>query len=102
MRDAAKVKLGRLYEKTSAKGTRYFVGRLGLARVLMFPSRETADNGDPMWDLYLQEVEDPRPRPVAGEMPTRRPARARPETPADDGEPFHDDPLDDVLPFERE
>ena len=38
MRDAAKVKLGRLYEKTSAKGTRYFVGRLGLACVLMFPS----------------------------------------------------------------
>ena len=62
MRDATKVKLGRLYEKTSAKGTRYFVGRLGAARVLLFQSRETAD----------------------------------------DGEPFHDDPLDDVLPFERE
>ncbi len=36
MRDTMKVKLGRLYEKTSAKGTRYFVGRLGAARVLMF------------------------------------------------------------------
>ena len=102
MHDSAKVKLGRLYEKTSARGTRYFVGRLGAARVLLFQSRETADDGgDPVWDLYLQEVEDTRPRPVAGEMPARRPARARPETPADDGEPFHDDPLDDVLPFER-
>ena len=101
MRDAAKVKLGRLYEKTSQKGTRYFVGRLGAARVLMFQSRETADSGDVIWDLYLQEVEDTRPRPAQGEMPARRPARARPEPPADDGQPFHDDPLDDVLPFER-
>src|ERR687885_1909023 len=101
MRDAAKVKLGRLYEKVSAKGTRYFIGRLGLARVLLFQSRETAnDGGDPVWDLYLQEVEETRPRPVAGEMPARRPARARVEPPADDGEPFPDDPLDDVLPFE--
>jgi hypothetical protein len=33
--------------------------------------------------------------------PARRPARARSERPADDGEPFHDDPLDDVLPFGR-
>ena len=57
MRDAAK-KLGRLYEKTSAKGTRYFVGRLGATRVLLFQSRETADDGGAIWDLYLQEVED--------------------------------------------
>ena len=101
MRDAVKVKLGRLYEKTSQKGTRYFVGRLGAARVLLFPSRETADGGDPVWDLYLQEVEEVRPRPVAGEMPARRPARVRPEPPADDGHDFPDDPLDDVLPFGR-
>ena len=101
MRDAAKVKLGRLYEKTSAKGTRYFVGRLGAARVLLFQSRETADDGDPVWDLYLQEVEDTRPRPVASEMPARRPARSRSERPADDGQPFHDDLLDDVQPFGR-
>jgi hypothetical protein len=54
-----------------------------------------------VWDLYLQKVEDIRPRPVASEMPARRPTRAQPERPADDGEPFHNDPLDDVLPFER-
>ena len=102
MRDAAKVKVARLYEKVSHKGTRYFVGRLGAGCVLLFQSRETADDGgDPVWDLYLQEVEETRPRPVAGEMPARRPARARPEPPADDGQPFHDDPLDDVLPFGR-
>ncbi len=84
MRDSTKVRLGRLYEKTSAKGTRYFVGRLGAARVLLFQSRETADDGGAIRDLYLQEVEETRPRP---------------ERPTDDGEPFHDDPLDDVLPF---
>ena len=80
---------------------RYFVGRLGAARVLLFQSREMAEGSDPVWDLYLQEVEETRPRSVAGEMPARRPARARPEPPPDDGEPFHDDPLDDVLPFGR-
>ena len=98
MRDAAKVKLGRLYEKTSQKGTRYFVGRLGAARVLLFQSRETAGDGGAIWDLYLQEVEDTRLRPAQGELPTRRPARSQPERPANDGGPFHDDPLDDVLP----
>ena len=102
MRNAAKVKLGRLYEKTSTRGTRYFVGRLGLARVLMFQSRETADDGGAIWELYLEEVEDPRPRSSQGERPAQRPARARPEPPDQDEPPFHDDPLDDVLPFERE
>ena len=78
-----------------------FVGRLGAARVLLFQSRETADDGGAIWDLYLQEVEDTRPRPVVGEAPARRPARAQPKRPADAGEPFPDDPLDDVLPFGR-
>src|SRR5919199_3089573 len=98
MRDAAKVKLGRLYEKTSARGTRYFVGRLGAARVLLFQSRETADDGGAIWELFVEPVEETRPRPVASETPAWRPARTRPEPPADDGEPFHDDPLDDMLP----
>jgi hypothetical protein len=69
--------------------------------VLLFQNRETADSGDVIWELFVEPVEETRPRPVASEMPARRPARARPEPPADDGEPFHDDPLDDVLPFER-
>ncbi len=94
-----KVKLGRVFEKVSAKGTRYFTGRLGAARILMFQSRETADNGDPVWDLYLQEVEDTRPQASQGERPRRR-AERRESEPASQGEPFHDDPLDDVLPFE--
>ena len=101
MRDSTKVRLGRLYEKTSQKGTRYFVGRLGAARVLLFQSRETADDGGAIWELFVEPVEETRPRPVAGEMPARQPARSRPERPADDGEPFHNDPLDDVLPFGR-
>ena len=31
-----KVLLGRLYERTSQKGNRYFSGRLGAARVMLF------------------------------------------------------------------
>ncbi len=34
------VKLAGLYEKTSAKGNRYFIGRLGNARLLMFANQD--------------------------------------------------------------
>ncbi len=99
MRDAAKVKLGRLYEKTSQKGTRYFVGRLGLTRVLLSQSRETVDDGGAIWDLYLQEIEDTQPRPMQGEMPMRQPnAGPRLAPPVREVGAFHDDPIPEWLP----
>lgn len=45
---ANKVLLGRLYETTSGSGNRYFVGRLGAARVVLFKSRDC-------WELYVQD-----------------------------------------------
>ena len=104
MRDGAKVKLGRMFEKTSQAGRRYFVGRLGAARVLLFDSGEKGDDGSPIWELYAQESEDVQAR---GEGSRRIEAQGyagaagrgdRPG-PADDGQPFHDDPLDDALPI---
>ncbi len=74
MRDSAKVKLGRLYEKTSQKGRRYFVGRLGAARILLFDSGETGDDGSPIWELFAQESDDAQAR---GEG-SRRTEAARP------------------------
>lgn len=49
------VKLAGLYEKTSQKGNRYFVGRLGNARLLMFANQDKKQDSDPGWLLYVQE-----------------------------------------------
>lgn len=54
MNHDGKVLLARLYEKTSARGHRYFVGRLGAARVALFLD-ERAEGGDPVWELFVQD-----------------------------------------------
>ncbi len=48
-----KVLLGRLYERTSQKGNRYFSGRLGPARVMLFKD-DYADD-DNVWQLFVQD-----------------------------------------------
>ncbi len=48
-----KVLLGRLYERTSQKGNRYFSGRLGAARIMQFKD-EYADD-DNVWQLFVQD-----------------------------------------------
>ena len=41
-----------LYEKRSKKSNNvYFTGRLGSMKVLIFKSREVAENGDPIWEM---------------------------------------------------
>ncbi len=65
-----KVLLGRLYERTSQKGNRYFSGRLGAARVMLFKD-DYADD-DNVWQLFVQEGGEKSPQ-VAQERegPTR-------------------------------
>jgi len=48
-----KVFLGRLYERTSQRGNRYFSGRLGLARVMLFRDEKADD--DNVWQLFVQD-----------------------------------------------
>jgi hypothetical protein len=36
-----RIPLCRLYERTSARGTRYLIGRLGYARLIAFPGEPT-------------------------------------------------------------
>ena len=54
MDTTAKIRLTTLYEKTSTRGNRYFVGRLGAARIMLFEDK-FADGDDPAWHLCLQE-----------------------------------------------
>jgi len=55
----------KLYRKTSAKGTIYFVGRLGGVNVALLKSRETAENGDEIWSLMFSEASQ---KPRDGEV----------------------------------
>ena len=54
--DAPKLPFCRLYQKKSSNGNIYFAGRLGGNKVLMFRDRATADDGTPIWQVYLQEA----------------------------------------------
>ncbi len=49
------VKLAGLYEKTSQKGNRYFIGWLNGARLLMFANTDKKGEQEPDWFLYVQE-----------------------------------------------
>lgn len=89
-----KAKLTRMFKKTSAKtGSEYFVGRLGGSRVLLFRAREQPDDGDEVFELLIEPVEDdggagraPRPQ---GQPRTRR----QPQEKA--GAEIEDDPIPD-------
>ena len=102
-----KVLLGRLYERTSQKGNRYFSGRLGAARIMLF--RDDYADDDNVWQLFVQDGGEKSPQ-VAQERegPTKMTptARKRPKATSGPGkaakwhkaqEPFFDDPLPDNL-----
>jgi hypothetical protein len=57
------IELTTLYEKTSAKGTKYFVGRLGLARISLLPAHPPRDDGQVAWKLLIQQAA-PMPKPA--------------------------------------
>lgn len=62
-----RVPMTRLFEKVSAKGNRYFTGRLGNARVLLFRDEHADTGGDPVWQMYLADVpQSPAGSPVTG------------------------------------
>src|SRR3954453_14946250 len=76
---ARMVKLAELWERTSAKGTRYFSGFMGDAQVLLFDAGEKPHPTRPeetvrVWRLMVQE-RDPARRPQAGEAPAKPAAR---------------------------
>ena len=115
------VKLAELWERTSARGTRYFSGFMGDAQVLLFDAGERPHptrEGEVVhvWRLMVQE-RDPARRPQAregdgaakpsappvergsgwrGSSAYRRPASPRPDAPAADGGAFFEDSLGDV------
>ena len=65
MEQTAKVLLGRLFEKTSAKGRVYYTGRLGAARCVMLRD-ERAEGTDPVWQIFVQDGDTGRQKPAEG------------------------------------
>jgi hypothetical protein len=86
-----KLPLCRLYEKTSARGTQYFQGRLGAAKVVLLKSQEVTERGEPIWELSVQEpaaqpaAKTVAPQPALFRAPTsrRREVLSGPDLPAD-------------------
>src|SRR3954454_12927140 len=79
------VRLAELWERTSARGTRYFSGFMGDAQVLLFDGGEREHPTKPgetvhVWRLMVQE-RDPARRPQARrpEAEQERELRSRPE-----------------------
>ena len=105
------VKLGRVFEKISARGNSYMVGRLGAARLLLFKDRDN----DGCWNLFLQNVDDDgggnQQRQRRQQQPDDRTRRAdelnaaasklaagQQQRRPDDRAPLPDDRLDDLYP----
>jgi hypothetical protein len=87
MRTGNKIALTRLYRKVSAhSGEQYFVGRLGAARMLLFKDRDQPAEGDEVFSLLIEPVEDqataPKTRPPP--PPRNRPVKTAPDLEQDD------------------
>ena len=67
------IEVARLYEKISERGTRYFVCRLGLARITLLPG-DAAEDRTATWRL-LQEA------PKSRASTDRQPGASRPRSP---------------------
>ena len=89
-----KAKLTRMFKKTSAKtGSEYFVGRLGGSRILLFRAREQPDDGDEVFELLIEPVEDDG---GAGRVPRQeRQPRTRRQPQEKAAAEIKDDPIPD-------
>jgi len=79
------VKIAGLYEKTSQKGNRYFIGRLNGARLLMFANPGKQSDTDPDWYLYVQEREEQKGEAGGDRRLTARPKPQAPDAGGIDG-----------------
>jgi hypothetical protein len=52
-----KLELMALWENTSAKGTKYWTGRLGNLRVVMFENGNRKSEKEPAMRVYVQEAQ---------------------------------------------
>ena len=107
MSGAAMLKAAGLWEKTSAKGNRYFVGRLGGVKILILANLDQSAESNPTHHLFFVEAAE-RPR-EAEQRSTTSPSRQEPRrrAPYRAQKPQHDAggsapdprPFNDEIPF---
>ena len=68
--------LMQLSERVSGKGTRYFTGYLGKAKLVGFLDPEPDKYGNPVWSVYAAEPM-PRPAQADGKRPSTREMESR-------------------------
>ena len=109
-----KLKAGNLWEKTSARGSRYLVGRLGGVRVLIFENRDRKGENDPTHVMYFADGEkrgdsaaarSSAPAAAHSTAPVRRQHRSRKQAAAEalyTPDPMLNDPLPPWLTGEED
>lgn len=50
------IEVARLYKRTSARGTEYLTGRLGLAKLVILPTGEVTDDGAEIFKVLMQQA----------------------------------------------
>jgi hypothetical protein len=94
------LKAAGLWERTSAKGARYFSGRLGGVKLLILENRDRSGASEPSHYLFIVNGEAQPKQPDGGrrQQPARRrqpyPPETRPVGP--DSVPMPDDTVDDL------
>ena len=85
----------KLYKKISSKGSTYYVGRMGMVKVALLKSDETAENGDEIWNLVYQQAAD---KPRQDGKPSRE-VRAKANEPLRSPTTSSRSTPNDVIPF---
>jgi len=90
-----KLMAAKLWEKTSASGNRYFVGRLGGVRILILENRDRGTEGEGDFHLFFVDGsprEDFRAAsPASAVRPGREPCRRPPYQPRQTARPVRPD-----------
>lgn len=103
------IPLMRFFERETRHGKSYLVGRLGLAKVVIFKTGDVSDTGTPIWNAFVQEAPQKAVQPSAdaseatAHRNARRPRPPR-RLPADqqleqNPEPSRTGTFDDPIPF---
>jgi hypothetical protein len=87
----------KLWEKTSAAGNTYLIGRLGGVRILILRNRAAGTEGEPDWNLFFTEPAAP-PATSTSSASRRRKRRASgpPLAAASNGREVPDDSVADL------
>jgi hypothetical protein len=100
------IRVCRLYQRKSQKtGATFFTGRWGGAKLALVRSKETGDQGEPIWNLLLSEApapkQDDRPSAEAKGSSQAPPPRRHSDVGIDGPAPARgfDKQLDDEIPF---